>query len=209
MTTELSLISDEALESAKVKFHEAVTLCRQVVAADRAWAKLGRLLSEIDDSKGYEHLGYDSMGQCIVAICVMSDYERASLYRFKALWPLVAKHAAENALDMRIGSADAFVRLPEHLQRDERIQMLASEAPEKFKATIREQHPEVHWEDDKVFKFPDSRWQVIKASIDYYRLVEDDNGLTDQECLEFLSADWKALREQLEAMAERENSRQS
>lgn len=199
METELCPISDEALESAKSRFHEAVTLCRQVVAADRAWAKLGRLLSEIDDSKGYEHLGYDSMGQCIVAICVMSDYERASLYRFKALWPLVAKHAAQNALDMRIGSADAFVRLPEYLQRDERIQMLASEAPEKFKATIREQHPEVHWEDDKVFKFPDSRWQVIKSVLDFYRNAEQED-CTDQEALEACLVDYRMIRQQLEEM---------
>lgn len=200
METELSPISDEALESAKSRFHEAVTLCRQVVAADRAWAKLGRLLSEIDDSKGYEHLGYDSMGQCIVAICVMSDYERASLYRFKALWPLVAKHAAQNALDMRIGSADAFVRLPEHLQRDERIQMLASEAPEKFKATIRQNYPEVHFEEDKVFKIPESRWLIISSVLDFYRKAEDDLEMTEQEALEGALVDYRMIREQLEEM---------
>ena len=199
MTEEVRPVPDKTV--AQARFQECVLLAKQVVEADRAWAKLGRLLTQIDIDRDYERLGFDSMGKCIMEIVLLSGYERASLYHFKALYLLAAKNAGENVMDMRIGSAERFVTLPEHLQRDERVQMAASEAPEKFKATIIDGYPEVHWEEDKVFKIPESRWLKMLETINYYREVENDPDMSDQQAIEEVLVEYKELRSQLEAMA--------
>jgi len=187
--------------TAQARFQECVSLAKMLSDAERAWAKLGRLLCAISEDQDYLHLGFETMDQCIMEISLLSDYSRSSLYRFKTLFPLVFKNAGVNTLEMRIGSADAFLLLPEHLQRDERIQMWASELPEKFKATVREQHPEVHFEEEKIFKVPESRWLKILETLNYYRQVENDPEMSDQQAMEECLVEYMSLRQQLEAMA--------
>lgn len=186
---------------AQARFQECVRRGKLCVDAERAWAKFAESLVEIEDQKYYESIGYKSMGRCMMEIETLTECPRSTAYDYIAVYRAAAKHAPANVFDMRIGSARSFAVLPEHLQREEKIQMAASESPEKFEEHIRTQHPEALWEKPHILKLPSSRWEVIKSAIEYYREVEDDQELTDQECLEFLSADWKALRMSLEEIA--------
>lgn len=186
---------------AQARFQQCISLCNQIISAERAWSTLGKLLTAMDSDSDFQKIGYSSMGRMLMEIELLTGYSRASCYHYKALYEQAFKHAGENIHDMRLGSAEAFVTLPEHLQRDERVQMAASESPEKFEEHIRTQHPEALWEKPHILKLPSSRWEVIKSAIEYYRQVEADQELTDQECLEFLSSDWKALRMSLEEIA--------
>lgn len=186
---------------AQSRFQECVNLGKMCVDAERAWAKLGKLLCAMERDKDYEALGFKSMGRLMMEFELLSGYARSTGYHCIDLYGKAAKHAELNVGDMRLGSAEIFVNLPEHLQRDERVQMAASQAPSVFEEHIRTTHPECLIEKAHILKLPSSRWEVIKSAIEYYREVEDDQELTDQECLEFLAADWRMLREQLEAMA--------
>jgi hypothetical protein len=185
---------------AQARFQEAVNLGKQVVLAERAWANLGRLLSVMEADKDFEALGYHSMGRMLMEFELLTGYSRATAYHCLDLYGKASKHAGVNVTDMRLGSAEIFVTLPENLQRDERIQMAASEAPAKFEEHIRNNFPECHLEKPHVFKFPASRWEVIKGVLDWYRQLEQDD-FTDQESLEFILLDYKAIRSQLEEMA--------
>ena len=197
MTEEVRPVSDNV---AQARFAECVQLCKQIISAERAWANLGRLLTAMDADKDYETIGYTSMGRMLMEIELLTGYSRASCYHYKALYEQVAKYAEANASDMRLGSAEAFVTLPEHLQRDERIQMAASQAPEVFEEHIRNEHPEALWEKPKIFKIAASRWSSIQSDLDYY-IDSKGEQMPYPEAMEYALRDLRAMLEQLEAMA--------
>jgi hypothetical protein len=192
-------LNSDKLSQARVRFSECVNLGKQCVEAERAWAKLGRLLAAMELDGDFQELGFKSMGACMVEIELLSGYSRASSYDYKRLFERAYKNGGDSVLDMRLGSARAFVSLPEHLQRDPLIQQAASKAPEEFESQIREDHPEVHLEKWVRCKFASSQMAKIAEAIELFKVVKNDPDVSICEGIEGICQSWVEVMETLAA----------
>ena len=126
---------------ARARFDELVSLGKQAVDAGRIWARIGRLVVQMECDRDYTALGYDSMGACILEIELLSGYDRSSIYAYKTLYKETSPNAGESILQMSLGSAQIYRQLPAALQRDPDVQQAARAKPKVFREKVAKEFP--------------------------------------------------------------------
>ena len=127
---------------AKVRFDELVSLGKQAVDAGRLWARIGRLVVQMERDQDYAILGYETMGACIMEVELLSGYDRSSIYAYKTLYEETSPNAGESILQMPLGSAQIYRQLPAALQRDPDVQQAAKAKPKVFREKVAQDYPQ-------------------------------------------------------------------
>jgi hypothetical protein len=189
-------------EQAEALDAEALELCGQIVRAARGWARLGHIAFQMEQTRGWEELGFRSQADWMMGLQQRSGYGRSSVYRFKKLVERLLPDISVCDLEkMEPGNAgflsgevcsSSVRRDPEVIQAAQ-----ASRETSKLREFVMGKHPSQHIEEkhEEHCYFPLSAWEVIESEMEFTR-IEEGAEMTFVEIVE----KWASEREEARRM---------
>lgn len=143
------------------------------------WFPVADCAVSMERDKDWHLLGFTSF----------DHYLMVAAPRSKSYIRLVMSHHKELSVDLspedlaqvRLGSAGILRQLPHSLRRDPEVQREARKAPQDFRKSLGENHPEQRIEEIVTIKlnFPLSLWSVISQRFEIYQLTDETATMVD------------------------------
>jgi hypothetical protein len=172
-----------------------VKCAKQLAQAEKVWAKLGKLIVQIEQDKDFLVLGFENITACMESIAEAADYSRASIFRFKQLYSDCSRNGDDQVLGMRLKSAEIYRQLPEDLQKDpEILEAVKTLEPKKFREKLASEHPSAHFETRETVELDSSLIFLLDQCVEAMKKLYSRPELNRAAAIEITIADWCTAR---------------